>query len=67
MPTPTKVTITLQNGTVKTYWAADPPTINYTNKTKSFVGKRDGESTSGTITLHIGTYVDQKEEPGSPP
>jgi len=63
MPSNTKVTITLVDGTLKTYHATTPVTVSADGKNKTFTGKRDGESTSGNITLHIGTYVDQKEEP----
>lgn len=59
----TKVTIVLTNGTSVVYHATTAVSVSADGKKKTFTGKKDGETTDGAITLHIGTYVSQKEEP----
>jgi hypothetical protein len=55
-----KVTITLPNGTVITYTTVGP--VTETDTLKTFTGRRAGENTDGSITIHKDKIVDQKVE-----
>jgi hypothetical protein len=61
-----KVTVTLPNGTLKTYVSkGSVPTE--TDDLKTFTGHRDGETTEGLMTIHKDKIVDQKVEPLTAP
>lgn len=57
-----KITVTLPNGTTtRTYWATALPTEDDTKKT--FTGKRDGETTDGSMEIRKDKILDEKIEP----